>query len=65
MKYCFDIDGTLCYTPSDPDGHNVRYWDAKPYPIMVEQVNRLYGEGHKIILMTASCLLYTSPSPRD
>tara|TARA_R100001443_G_scaffold99119_1_gene106237 strand:- start:355 stop:1107 length:753 start_codon:yes stop_codon:yes gene_type:complete len=53
MKYCFDIDGTLCYTPSDPDGHNVRYWDAKPYPIMVEQVNRLYGEGHKIILMTA------------
>ena len=53
MKYCFDIDGTLCHTPSDPDGHNVRYWDAKPYPIMVEQVNRLYSEGHKIILMTA------------
>ena len=53
MKYCFDIDGTLCHTPSDPDGHNVRYWDAKPYPIMVEYVNRLYGEGHKIILMTA------------
>ena len=29
MKYCFDIDGTLCVTPSDPDGHNVRYWDAE------------------------------------
>ena len=53
MKYCFDIDGTLCHTPSDPDGHNVRYWDAEPYPFMVEQVNRLYDEGHKIILMTA------------
>ena len=26
MKYCF-VDGTLCETPSDPDGHNVRYWD--------------------------------------
>ena len=53
MKYCFDIDGTLCETPSDPDGHNVRYWDAEPYPFMIEQVNRLYDEGHKIIMMTA------------
>ena len=53
MKYCFDIDGTLCDTPSDPDGHNVRYWDAEPYPFMLEQVNRLYDEGHKIIMMTA------------
>ena len=53
MKYCFDIDGTLCETPSDPDGHNVRYWDAEPYPFMLEQVNRLYDEGHKIIMMTA------------
>ena len=78
MKYCFDIDGTLCETPSDPDGHNVRYWDAQPYPFMIEQVNRLFDDGHKIIMMTArgrgsgkdwteltSCLLYTSPSPRD
>ena len=51
MKYCFDIDGTLCETPSDPDGHNVRYWDSQPYPFMIEQVNRLYDEGHKIIMM--------------
>ena len=53
MKYCFDIDGTLCETPSDPDGHNVKYLEAIPYPFMVEQVNRLYDEGHRIILMTA------------
>ena len=53
MKYCFDIDGTLCETPSDPDGHNVRYWDAQPIPFMVEQVNRLFDDGHKIIMMTA------------
>ena len=51
MKYCFDIDGTLCETPSDPDGHNVRYWDSQPYPFMIEQVNRLYDEGHKIIML--------------
>jgi len=53
MKYCFDIDGTLCETPSDPDGHNVRYWDSQPIPFMIEQVNRLYDDGHKIIMMTA------------
>ena len=53
MKYCFDIDGTLCETPSDPDGHNVRYWESQPIPFMVEQVNRLFDDGHKIIMMTA------------
>ena len=53
MKYCFDLDGTLCDTPSDPDGHNVRYWDAEPFPYMIDQVNRLYDEGNKIIIMTA------------
>ena len=53
MKYCFDLDGTICDTPSDPDGHNVRYWDSQPFPFMVGTVNRLYNEGHKIIIMTA------------
>tara|TARA_R100000908_G_scaffold20039_2_gene7782 strand:+ start:181 stop:933 length:753 start_codon:yes stop_codon:yes gene_type:complete len=53
MKYCFDIDGTLCHTPSNPDGHGMRYGDATPFPWMVKIVNRLYDEGHYIIMMTA------------
>ena len=53
MKYCFDLDGTLCETLSDPDGHNVRYWDSTPIPFMVGTVNRLYNEGNRIIIMTA------------
>ena len=53
MKYCFDLDGTLCETLSDPDGHNVRYWESTPYPYMIEQVNKLYDEGNRIIIMTA------------
>ena len=53
MKYCFDIDGTLCHTPSNPDGHGMRYGDATPFPWMVKLVNRLYDEGHYIIIMTA------------
>lgn len=52
MKYCFDIDGTLCYTPNNELG-KPDYVNAKPFPFMVEQVNRLYDEGHYIILQTA------------
>jgi len=53
MRYCFDLDGTICHTPCDPDGHNQRYWDSTPFPFMVETINRLYDEGNHIIIMTA------------
>ena len=53
MKYCFDLDGTICDTPCNPDGHGQRYWDSIPIPFMVETVNRLYDEGNHIIIMTA------------
>ena len=53
MKYCFDLDHTLCNTPSDPDGHNVRYWESTPIPFMISQLNRLYDEGNYIIIQTA------------
>ena len=52
MRYCFDIDDTLCNTPKMEDGRP-GYPDATPIPFMVEQVNRLYDEGNYIILQTA------------
>lgn len=52
MIYCFDIDGTLCYTPNNEKG-KPDYKNAQPLPFMVEQVNRLYDEGHHIIMQTA------------
>ena len=52
MRYCFDIDGTLCYTPNNEKG-KPDYINAQPYPFMVEQVNRLYNEGNYIIMQTA------------
>lgn len=52
MRYCFDIDGTLCYTPNNELG-KPDYVNAQPIPFMVEQVNRLYDEGNYIILQTA------------
>jgi cytidyltransferase-like protein len=52
MRYCFDIDGTLCDTPNNQKG-KPDYENAQPIPFMVEQVNRLYDEGHHIIMQTA------------
>lgn len=47
MIYCIDIDGTICKT----NGNN--YPEAQPYPDAVEEVNRLYNDGHYIKLFTA------------
>jgi glycerol-3-phosphate cytidylyltransferase len=52
MRYCFDIDGTLCETPNNELG-KPDYVNATQIPFMVEQVNRLYDEGHYIIMQTA------------
>jgi len=52
MRYCFDIDGTLCHTPNNDKG-KPDYINAYPIPFMVEQVNRLYDEGNYIIMQTA------------
>ena len=41
MKYCFDIDGTICSTGCE-------YKDAKPYIEVIVRINELYDEGHHI-----------------
>lgn len=48
MKYCFDIDGTLCTTDSSHD-----YTLAKPLSDIIDSVNSLYDQGHHITLFTA------------
>lgn len=52
MRYCFDIDGTICHTPNNAQG-KPDYYNASPLPWMVESINRLYDEGNHIIMMTA------------
>lgn len=48
MKYCFDLDETICATPSSR-----KYAEAVPYQKMVDKINRLYDEGHEITIFTA------------
>ena len=47
MIYCFDIDGTLC-TNTEGD-----YVNAQPFYEVIAEVNRLFAEGHRILLYTA------------
>ena len=46
-KYVFDLDGTLC---SLTDGD---YASALPFLNRIAKVNKLYDEGHEIIVYTA------------
>lgn len=46
MIYIFDIDGTLCSGEKD-------YHKAKPFKERIAVVNKLYDEGHTILLDTA------------
>lgn len=53
MRYCFDLDGTICNTPMRLSDKKPDYLESTPIPFMVDQVNRLYDEGNHIIIMTA------------
>ena len=51
MKYCFDIDGTIC---TSVKGRN--YEDAQPYKKRIDVVNRLYAQGNEITYFTARAM---------
>ena len=52
MRYCFDLDGTICHTPLT-EGGQPNYLKSTKFPYMVDTINRLYDEGNHIIIMTA------------
>lgn len=47
LVYCFDLDGTLC---SQTGG---KYDNAIPFINAIKAVNKLYDQGHTIIIDTA------------
>ena len=46
MKYVIDIDGTICEEVGEVIGR-------PPYKDRIEKINKLYGDGHTIIYITA------------
>ena len=49
MRYCVDIDGTICTLTPDPK----TYEDAEPWHDRIETINKLYDEGNHITYFTA------------
>lgn len=48
MKYCFDMDETICLTPSSR-----KYEEAVPYTKVIKKINELYESGNHITIFTA------------
>ena len=62
MRYCFDIDGTIC-TPGTC-GKCV-YEGSMPKKDRIERINKLYDEGHYIMYFTARAMGRSSMLPHD
>ena len=52
--YCFDIDGTICYTSGSG------YTESVPFTKRISKVNKLYDSGHTIFFLTARGMGRTS-----
>jgi len=48
LIYCFDFDETICFRNSGED-----YSKSFPVKKMVDHINQLYDDGHKIVIFTA------------
>tara|TARA_B100002019_G_scaffold260180_1_gene246096 strand:+ start:2301 stop:2639 length:339 start_codon:yes stop_codon:yes gene_type:complete len=55
MRYMIDIDGTICEQTNvrEMNSEFPDYSKSKPYLNRVEQINKLYDEGHEIHYWTA------------
>ena len=52
MRYCVDIDGTICSLTVGRDYHKAMpWWDR------IAVINKLYDEGHDITYFTARGML--------
>jgi len=50
--FIIDVDGTLCNAPLVETG-SFDYENALPVTDVIEKVQKLYKEGHKIVIFTA------------
>ena len=51
MRYCIDIDNTICTPTVGRDYHK-----AEPWQDRIDKVNKLYDEGDYIIYFTARAM---------
>ena len=58
MRYCVDIDGTICTPTIGRDYHK-----AEPWKDRIEVLNKLYDDGNHIIYFTARAMGRFSDQP--
>ena len=58
MRYCVDIDGTICRPTVGRDYHK-----AEPWQDRIKVLNKLYDEGNYIIYFTARAMGRNSNLP--
>ena len=60
MRYCVDIDGTICTPTIGRDYHK-----AEPWQDRIKVLNKLYDEGNYIIYFTARAMGRFSDQPHN
>ena len=60
MRYCVDIDGTICTPTVGRDYHKAEPWNGR-----IDKLNKLYDEGHYIIYFTARAMGRFSDQPHS
>ena len=60
MRYCVDIDGTICTPTVGRDYHK-----AEPWQDRIKVLNKLYDEGNHIIYFTARAMGRFSDQPHS
>jgi len=51
--FCFDLDGVICKNINYKNSNLINYNKSKPIRSAVRAINKLYDDGHRIVIYTA------------
>ena len=51
--FCFDLDGVICKNINYKNSNLINYNKSKPIWSAVRAINKLYDDGHRIVIYTA------------
>ena len=55
--YCFDLDDTICIPHHAATNSLEKYGNAKSVAKVISKINRVYNDGHEVIIFTARRML--------
>ncbi len=51
--FCFDLDGVICKNTNYKNSDLINYNKSKSIPSAIRAINKLYDDGHTIVIYTA------------